>query len=235
MEETMVRKAIARDARRRLTRDVPIRDTAHAALLVIDVQVYSTVPGDGEFPDVDPANIPEEHRYYFERIATRVLPNIARLQAACRGAGAEVIYTVIEAATRDMRDLSLDYRISGIGVPRGSPWAKLPPEIAAGPDEIVIPKTSSSVFMSTNIDYVLRQLEIEQLVCCGLLTDQCVESAVRDACDLDYLVTVPEDACGTHTQERHERSLDFYKGYCRIVPTDQVVAELQGLTSQAAQ
>ncbi|MDA0951745.1 MAG: cysteine hydrolase [Proteobacteria bacterium] len=231
----MSRTRFAADGKGGLSRHVPLRTAAHTALLVIDVQQYCTIPGDGEFPDVDPDNIPEKHRYYFERIATKVLPNIARLQAACRGAGAEVIYTVIEAATPDMRDLSLDYKISGIGVPKGSPWAQLPPEIPATPDEIVIPKTSSSVFMSTNIDYVLRNLEIEQLICCGLLTDQCVESAVRDACDLGYLVTVPEDACGTHTQERHERSLDFYKGYCRIVPTEKAVAELQGLSRQAAE
>lgn len=231
----MSRTRFADDGKGGLSRHVPLRTPRHTALLVIDVQRYCTIPGDGEFPDVDPANIPEKHRYYFERIATKVLPNIARLQAACRGAGAEVIYTVIEAATPDMRDLSLDYKISGIGVPKGSPWAQLPPEIPALPGEIVIPKTSSSVFMSTNIDYVLRTLEIEQLICCGLLTDQCVESAVRDACDLGYLVTVPEDACGTHTHERHERSLDFYKGYCRIVPTDQVVTELQGLARQAAE
>jgi len=230
----MVRKAFALDARGALTRNVPIHDTAHAALLVIDVQVYNTVPGDGEFPDVDPRNLPEHLRYYFDRIDRLVLPNIARLQQAFRTADAEVIHTVIEAATPDMRDMSLDYRISGLMVPKGSPWAKAPAAVAPLPSEIVIPKTSSSVFMSTNIDYVLRQLEIEQLVCVGLLTDQCVESAVRDACDLGYLVTVPEDACGTFTQERHDRSLQFYKGYCRIASTETVVGEMATLARRAA-
>ena len=132
----------------------------NCALLVIDVQVYNTVPGKGAFLDLHPTNVPDEYRYYFERIESRVLPNIARLQTAFRNAGAEVIYTVIEAATLNMRDLSLDYRISGIGVPKGSPLAKLPEIVAARDDEIIIPKTSSSVFMSTNIDYVLRTLDL---------------------------------------------------------------------------
>lgn len=57
-------------------------------------------------------------------------------------------------------------------------------------DEIVIPKTSSSVFTTTNIDILLRNLEKKQLILAGCLTDQCVESAVRDACDLNYLVTL---------------------------------------------
>ena len=42
-----------------------------------------------------------------------------KLQAACRRARIEVIYTVIEALTKDGRDQSLDYKISGLFVPRG--------------------------------------------------------------------------------------------------------------------
>lgn len=57
-------------------------------------------------------------------------------------------------------------------------------------DEIVIKKTSSSVFTTTNIDTVLRNLDVKNLILTGALTDQCVESAVRDACDLNYLVTL---------------------------------------------
>ena len=62
--------------------------------------------------------------------------------------------------------------------------------IAPGPDDIVLPKTSSNVFTSTNVDYILRSLGVKQLILAGCLTDQCVESAVRDACDLHYLVTL---------------------------------------------
>ena len=98
--------------------------------------------------------------------------------------------------------------------------------LAPGEDEIVIPKTSSSVFISTNIDYVLRNLGVRQLVISGLLTDQCVDSAVRDACDLGYLVTVVTDACATHSSERHESSLRLNRGYCRQVTTEALLAEL---------
>ena len=41
-----------------------------------------------------------------------------------------------------------------------------------GADEIVLLKTSSSVFQSTNIDYLLRNLGVRQLVLCGCVTDQ---------------------------------------------------------------
>ena len=154
------------------------------------------------------------------------LPNMRRLQSACRHAGIEVMYTVIEALTRDGRDLSLDYKISGLFVPRGSPDAMVLEAIAPAEDEIVLPKTSSSVFISTNIDYVLRNLGVRSLMIAGVLTDQCIDSAVRDACDLGYLVTVPIDACATLSAERHEWALRNNQGYCRQVTTDQMVREI---------
>ena len=85
------------------------------------------------------------------------------------------MYTVIEALTRDGRDLSLDYKISGLFVPRGAWDAKVLDAIAPAEDEIVLPKTSSSVFISTNIDYVLRNLGVKSLIVAGVLTDQCID------------------------------------------------------------
>jgi ureidoacrylate peracid hydrolase len=183
-----------------LNREVPI-DPAHAALLIIDVQNYCTAAGKSE--------------YFSRSLRDTVLPNIRRLQAACRGAGIEVIYSVIENLTRDGRDRSLDYKISGIDVPRGSWEAQVLDEIAPGNDEMIFRKTSSNVFISTNIDYALRNLRIRSLIVAGIMTDQCVESAVRDACDLGYLVTLVSDACTTSSAERHEQSLLGIRGYCR--------------------
>ena len=94
----------------------------------------------------------------------------------------------------------------------------------------MLPKTSSSVFISTNIDYVLRNLGVRSLIIAGVLTDQCIDSAVRDACDLGYLVTVPVDACATLTQDRHDWSLRNNRGYCRQIATDTLVAEIGRLT-----
>ena len=112
------------------------------------------------------------------------------LLAAARGCRVECIFTTIESLTKDGRDRSLDYKVSGFNVGRGSWDAKVLDEIAPGPDEMVLPKCSSSVFISTNVAYKLRNLGVKQLVVCGGLTDQCVDSAVRDACDEGFLVTL---------------------------------------------
>ena len=208
-----------------LSREVPLQP-GQSGLLFIDVQNYCAHRQGGEFKTLDEAVLQERFGYYFERLDETAVPNMQRLQAACRGAGIEVLYTTIESLTLDGRDRSLDYKISGFNVPRGSWDAKVIDAIAPEGDEIVIPKTSSSVFISTNIDYLLRNLGVRNLILCGVVTDQCVESAVRDACDLGYLVTLVPDACATYTQARHDNTLRAIKGYCRQRSTDELIAEI---------
>jgi ureidoacrylate peracid hydrolase len=200
-----------------LSREVAI-DPAHTALLIIDVQNYCVSGETGK------------SEYFRQTLRNTVLPNLQRLQSACRRAGIEVLYSVIENMTRDGRDRSLDYKISGIDVPRGSREARVVDEIAPAEDEMVFRKTSSSVFISTNIDYVLRNLGVRSLIATGLMTDQCVESAVRDACDLGYLVTLVTDACITDRADRHEQSLIGIRGYCRQRTTEEVLTEIEALT-----
>ena len=155
-----------------------------------------------------------------------MLPSRSARVAACRSAGVEVIFTTIENLTADGRDRSLDYKITGFNVPKGSWDGKVVEEIAPVGDEIVFPKSSSSVFISTHIDYVLRNLGVRQLAMAGLVTDQCVESAVRDACDLGYLVTQVTDACATYSEAQHAASLNAIRGYCRQVTTEALCSEL---------
>ena len=87
----------------------------------------------------------------------------------------------------------------------------------------------SSTLISTNIDYVLRNLGVKQLVISGLITDQYVEGAIRDACDLGYLVTQVTDACLTYSAQRHDYSLDTIHGYCRQLTTQQLVNEVKNV------
>jgi len=215
-----------------LSRDVEV-DPHHAALLFIDVQNYTARRDGGEYRRLSDQQIEERFGFFFRTMDETAIPNMQRLQAACRRGRIEVLYTIIESLTRDGRDRSLDYKITGLHVPRGSPDAQVLAEIAPADDEIVIPKTSSSVFISTNIDYVLRNLGVRSLIIAGILTDQCIDSAIRDACDLGYLVTVATDACATHSQERHDWSLRNNRGYARQRTTAELVAEIKRLTDTA--
>lgn len=201
---------------------------ARTALLNIDMQ-------NGEFnADIlasarTPGTVHAGKRAFYERIADVVIPNQVRLQAAARQAGIEVIFTVIESLTRDGRDRSLDHKISGLNIPKGSWEAKVIDEVGPRGDEIIIPKTASGIFNCTNIEYVLRNLGIEYLVVYGVVTDQCVESAIRDAADRGFLVTQVEDCCAAETVENHETSIESMRGhYCRTRSTDELIAEMRG-------
>ena len=207
------------------TRDVPV-EPARATLLLIDVQNYCATPEGGEWAGIDAVALEEKAGWFFRSLRDRAAPNMARLQAACRAAGIEVMYTTIESLTRNGRDRSLDYKITGFNVPRGSWDGRVIDALAPAADEIVIPKTSSDVFVSTNIDYVLRNLGTQYLIVAGIVTDQCVESTVRHACDRGYLVTLVTDACTTYSQERHDWALRAIRGYCRQVTTTDLVGEL---------
>ncbi|WP_102957698.1 cysteine hydrolase family protein [Mangrovicella endophytica] len=199
-----------------LTRERPF-EPKRTCLLLIDTQnvVWN--------PDVA-ARLP----WFDETVRSTVLPNLQALVAGFRHAGAEVMYTVMENLTRDGRDRSLDYKLSNFFIAKGSWDAKVFDALAPGEDEIVIPKTSSGVFNSTNIEYVLRNIGIDTLVITGFLTDQCVDHTVRDAADRGFYPVCVSDACATHTAERHEAALKAFSGYCRTLTTAELLERLPG-------
>jgi nicotinamidase-related amidase len=199
---------------RGLSRMRPV-EAGTTALLVIDVQ-------NGTFNAAQEAIRPE----FFVTARDVVIPNLTKLIAGCRKAGVEVIYTVIENQTRDGRDRSLDYKLSDFFFAKGSLEGKVLDAIAPGEDELVIPKTSSSLFNSTNIDYLLRNIGITDLAITGFLTDQCIDHTVKDAADRGYYPTCITDACMANTHERHRQALAMFAGYCRQVTSAEWLAGL---------
>jgi len=194
-----------------LTRDRPIVK-GRAALLIVDVQ-------NGTFSPAQAKSKPEFHTL----ASTRVIPNLRRLLEAFRGGRLEVIYTVIENLTRNGRDRSLDYKLSDFNFAKGSWEARVVEDLAPQGDEILLPKTSSSVFNSTNLDYLLRNIGIEDVFVVGFLTDQCIDHTVRDGADRGYYMTCVHDSCAAETEARHEAALEGFKGYCRMLTADEVL------------
>lgn len=186
---------------------------ARTAVLVVDAQNAELQP-----------EVLQGHPEFDRALHERALPAMKRLVDGARSKGVEIVYTVIEALTRDGRDRSLDHKLSNILVPRGSPLAKVIDAVAPHDDDIVLPKTSSGVFNSTNIDYVLRNLGIENVIVTGFVTDQCVDMAIRDGADRGYYMVCAQDACAAYTQERHATALRAFGGYCRVQGVDEILA-----------
>ncbi|QDV42776.1 Isochorismatase family protein YecD [Stieleria neptunia] len=203
----------------------------HTALLCIDIQYLDAARGHGVFRDAENSGIPmEAQEYYFDRLEKLVLPNVRRLQDAFRARQLEVIHTRIQALTRDGRDRSKGHRRLGLLAAPGSRDADFLEMVAPDEarDEIVINKTASGVFSSTNLHYVLNNMGIESLMVVGVYTNECVETTVRDACDLGYLVTVVEDCCATVTPELHEASLaTLCDRYARVARLSDVLTTIR--------
>ena len=199
------------------------------ALMVIDIQFLDAAEGFGVFADVEKSGVPREaQEYYFKRLHHVVLPNVRRLQDAFRDLGLEVIHTRIQSMTRDGRDRSVGHRRLGLHAPPGSKEAEFLPEVAPKDDELIINKTASGVFNSTNTEYVLRNMGIDTLYVCGVYTNECVSTTVRDACDRGFHTTMINDACATVTPELHNATIATVKDrYARVMTTEEVTKEIR--------
>ena len=122
--------------------------------------------------DVQNSEIDDEHKertpWYYQQITEHCLPNMKRIIEVGRSLGMEIMYTTIENLTADGRDRSLDHKLSEIFVTKNSKEGQVIDEVAPGEDDIWLKKTSSGVFNSTNIDYILRNLGMVYLVVMGM-------------------------------------------------------------------
>jgi nicotinamidase-related amidase len=209
------------------SRDAPF-PVGGTGLLLVDMQRIWLEPGR------NPGHPDWTADHYFHReTRERAIPNQRRLIAAARAGGVEVIHTIIRSLTKDGRDRSLDHKLTPLHVAPDDPLALPVPDLAPGPDDILLPKTSSGVFNSTNIEYVLRNLGISHLVVAGIMTDQCVDMAVRDGADRGFAVTCVGDACAAAAAERHANALVAFGGYCWLADTDTVAARFRAMGAGA--
>ena len=200
----------------------------HVALLCIDLQYLDAARGHGVFADAAASGVPlKAQEYYFQYLENVVLPNVRRLQDAFRAQGLEVIHSRIQSLTRDGRDRSPGHKRLNLHAPPGSKEAEFVETVAPVGDEIVLNKTASGVFNSTNLQYILRNLDITALFIVGVYSNECVSTAVRDACDLGFYVTLIEDGCTTVTPELQEATITTIKDrYARVMTTEEAITEI---------
>lgn len=195
------------------------------ALLCIDMQYHDASPGYGFFKNIERDD--EEYAYYFQRLENKVFPNVKELQTIIRDKGSEIIHVRIEALTQDGRERSLEHKRIGCLVPKGSKTAQFIPEVKPIKDEIILSKTASGVFNSTNIDYILKNLGVTQLIITGVLTNECIETAVRDAADKSYSVYLIDDGTAAFNEHLHQNTLKTLDGvYCKVINTEDMIKKI---------
>ncbi len=93
-------------------------------------------------------------------------------------------------------------------------------------NEFVVTKHRFSGFFGTDLDLVLRSRGIETLLLCGVATNVCVETTVRDAFNLDYNVILVEDCCGPFALDEHAATLTNISKYFGIVSDSKTLTEV---------
>lgn len=208
----------------------PILTQGKTALLVIDVQnTYLARP--------DRASLPpdEQARYdawtpFHDRMHGTVIPTIAKLIAAFRDGGEEVIFARIACQTANGRDRSLSQKKPGwnnLLLPKDEWDSQFVPALAPQGDEIVVTKTTDSALTGTNLRLILANLGITHVICAGIFTDQCVASTVRSLADESFDVIVVEDACAAGDHELHVQELTIMNMiYCNVMSAEELLGYL---------
>jgi nicotinamidase-related amidase len=94
---------------------------------------------------------------------------------------------------------------------RGEAGHDIIPELYPIAGEIVIDKPGKGAFYATGLDDVLREYGIENLLVCGVTTEVCVNTTVREANDRGYRCVVIADGCASYFPEFHEMGLKMIK------------------------
>lgn len=187
-------------------------DTTSTALLLIDMQRDFLEPGGfGEMLGND-----------VSLLRKTIEPCKAVLNAA-RNAGLAILHTR-EGHRTDLTDappskLSRGNLETGIGdegpmgriLIRGEIGHELIPELKPSEDELVIDKSGKGAFYETDLHLILQNLGIKTLIVCGVTTEVCVHTTVREANDRGYECVVLEDCVGSYFPEFQRIGIEMIK------------------------
>jgi biuret amidohydrolase len=204
----------------------------HSALLIIDMQRDFLEPGGfGAALGND-----------VSRLKAAVGP-CKNVLVAARGLGMLVIHTR-EGHRPDLADAPPHKVDRGdpamrIGAPgpmgrilvRGEPGHEIIPELYPAENEPVIDKPGKGAFYQTDLDLMLRNRGIDTLLVCGVTTEVCVNTTVREANDRGYRCIVLSDCCASYFPQFHEMGLAMIKAQGGIFGS---VASSQSLLSAMA-
>jgi len=176
------------------------------ALLLIDIQ--NLVSSKPLLQEALSAGLPEREvkeslREYDQRVE-KAVKNAGRILRACRKKGYDIMHIKLGAQTSDPRHTAKINRKANFIVPMDAEKGRFLDEVKPAKGELVFPKTNGGAFTGTNLDFVLRNMDIESIIVTGFLTDQCVLATAIYGGDIGYDVLLVEDACTGTTKENHD-------------------------------
>lgn len=196
------------------------------ALLLIDMQnLVSSKPLVQEALNAGLAEreVREALREYDERV-TRAVENASKILLACRKKGYDIVHIKLGAQTSNPRHTAKINRKADFIVPMDAEKGKFLDEVKPAKGELVFPKTNGGAFTGTNLDFVLRNMDIDSIIVTGFLTDQCVLATAICGGDIGYNVLLVEDACTGTTKENHDAVVRLSKDvFLKVKSTAQLM------------
>lgn len=181
----------------------PRLDPATTALVVIDLQRLDADPDGAHGVRAREAGVWADFSEYFERVGEVVVPAVAALAEDLRAAGGAVAWVRCQATAPDASDTGARFRAFDIVIPPGDPQAEFLAGLPIAAGDLIVDKTTASPFNSTPLAARLRERAVKTVAVAGVVTSGCVESTVRDACDLDFEVVLLEDGCADRRPAAH--------------------------------
>lgn len=207
-------------------------EPAKTALVLIDIQkiaspepfVKAAIKKGLPEKDVKEAVADYEKRFW------AAVENSSKILKACRAKGIHVAHVHLESPTHNPLHTAKVNRKIGLIVPPASEECESLEQVKPLPDELIINKTNGGAFSGTNLDFILRNMDVQSLITVGFLTDECVAASVYHASDLGYDVLLVRDACATHRNEAHEALMWSLEDMClKVYTTDELLKKLEKL------
>ena len=199
------------------------------ALVLIDMQevvsskVLAQEALDAGLPEKE---VKETIKEYDQRVR-KAVKNAQKILQACRKKGYDIIHIKLGAQTSNPRHTAKVNRKVGFIMPMDAERGKFFEEVTPAKDELILPKTNGGAFTGTNLDFVLRNMDIESIIVTGFLTDQCVLATAIHGADLGYDVLLAEDACSGMTKENHEAVVRIAKDvFLKVKSTNEILQYL---------
>jgi ureidoacrylate peracid hydrolase len=162
----------------------------------------------------------------------RVIEPTKELVAEARRRGVPVVWTRHGYADAAEAGPFLELRpfLEEGGLRRDTWGWELYDELGVQPEDPIVPKNRLSAFFNTNLEDVLRDLDVETVLIAGVLTNQCVAATSKDASFRDFKPIVVEECTGTTLPHLHEPTIEMMKvGWADVRSVEEALADLRAL------
>jgi nicotinamidase-related amidase len=204
-------------------------DPAYTAYVIVDIQNDFAKRGGSA------GETARQRGLDIEALYAPVIERSRTLLDAARSAGVMVVHIQNTALPHRRTDsaarLKFMMRAYGTDDPALLPeytlegtWGhEIVPELAPLAGEFVVKKHTSSSFVGTRLDNLLKINGMRTVVLVGGVTEGCVESAARDACHHGYFVVLCEDAVQSFNPELHDAALTVMRRRYEVMPAVNVL------------